>query len=246
MKRLSITPKIRQLTFNRRGGARPGAGRKRKSSEPRVPHTPRERVSRHHPVHVTVRLCDDLPSLRKPALLHVLKSAFSRSNERADVHGLRIVHFAVQSNHLHLLVEVLDESSLSRGMQGLLVRIARNSNRVWRRKGRVFADRYHAHVLQTPLEVRRALVYVLQNARKHGWSFAGIDPYTSGADFAGWKGVVDEDREGPAVLQPQTWLLARGWKRHGLLDAAETPRASGRGRGSAALDLGLLRRAARR
>src|SRR5438046_7061990 len=192
------SPKIRQLTFNRRGGARPGAGRKRTGLAPCVPHRPREHVSRHHPVHVTVRLCDGLPSLRRPALLHLLKTAFSRSNQRAKIHGLRVVHFAVQSNHLHLLVEVLDERSLSRGMQGLLVRIARSSNRMWGRKGRVFADRYHAHVLRTPLEVRRALVYVLQNARKHGWRFAGIDPYTSGADLDEWEHAIDEDREGPA------------------------------------------------
>ena len=243
----SGSPKIRQLTFNRRGGARPGAGRKRHGRQRCVPHTPRERVSRHHPVHVTVRVCDGLPSLRRPALLHVLKSAFSRSNERTESHGLRVVHFAVQSNHLHLLVEVLDERSLSRGMQGLLVRIARNANRVWCRKARVFANRYHAHVLRTPLEVRRALVYVLQNARKHGWRFAGIDPYTSGAELDGWRPAVEQDREGSAVLQPRTWLLSRGWKRHGLLDQAEIPRVTNHRAGaSAALDLDSLRRAARR
>ena len=131
-------------------------------------------------------------------------------------------------------------------MQGLLVRIARNANRIWNRKGRVFADRYHAHVLRTPLEVRRALVYVLQNARKHGWSFAGIDPYTSGADLDGWKHAVDEDREGPAVLPPRRWLLSRGWKRHGLLDEGETPRVGGPRGASATLDPRALRRAARR
>jgi REP element-mobilizing transposase RayT len=245
MKSSSSSPRIRQLTFNRRGGARPGAGRKRHGRQRCVPHTPRERVSRHHPVHVTVRVCDGLPSLRRPALLNVLKTAFSRSNERAEIHGLRVVHFALQSNHLHLIVEVLDQRSLSRGIQGLLVRIARNANRVWCRKGRVFADRYHAHVLRTPLEVRRALVYVLQNAHKHGWRFAGIDPYTSGAELDGWERAVDEDREGSAVLPPRTWLLTRGWKRHGLLDETEIPRACSRERSSTVLDMQALRRAAR-
>src|SRR5437870_54785 len=140
----STTPKLRQLTFNRRGGKRRGAGRKRKSKDPCVPHTARERLSRHHPVHVTVRLREALPSLRQPALLHVLKMAFSRSNELVDDHGLLIAHFAIESNHLHLLVEARDSCSLSRGMQGLLVRIARSLNRAWKRKGTVFADRYHA------------------------------------------------------------------------------------------------------
>jgi hypothetical protein len=37
-----------------------------------------------------------------------------------------------------------------------------------RMEGRVFVDRYHAHALLTPREVRAALVYVLQNWAKHG------------------------------------------------------------------------------
>src|SRR5207247_1292169 len=118
-----------------------------------------------------------------------------RSNDRVDEHGLRIVHFAIQSNHVHLLVEARDARSLSRGMQGLLVRIARNSNRAWKRKGSVFADRYHSRALRTPREVRNALVYVLQNSRKHGCHIAGVDPFTSGRDFDGWKKQPEDDGE---------------------------------------------------
>ena len=32
--------------------------------------------------------------------------------------GMRIVHYSIQGNHLHLLVEVDDRKSLARGMQG--------------------------------------------------------------------------------------------------------------------------------
>jgi len=95
-----------------------------------------------------------------------------------DRFGFRLVHYSVQGNHLHLLVEVQDRRALSRGMKGLGVRIARGLNRVMRRRGAVLDDRYHEHVLRTPTEVRHARHYLLQNARKH-YGLAGLDPCAS-------------------------------------------------------------------
>lgn len=95
----------------------------------------------------------------------VLVEAFREGSERA---GFRLVHHAVQSNHAHLLVEARNRSSLSRGIGGLATRIARRLNRLWGRTGGIFADRYHDRILRTPREVRNALRYVLNNARKHG------------------------------------------------------------------------------
>jgi hypothetical protein len=68
---------------------------------------------------------------------------------------------------LHLLVEASDRRALSRGMQGLSIRVARATNGELGRKGRVFADRYHARALTTPRAVRFALRYVLLNVHKH-------------------------------------------------------------------------------
>jgi len=72
------------------------------------------------------------------------------------------------------------------GMRALLVRIARALNRLWNRSGSIFADRFHERALRTPSEVRNSLVYVLQNARKHGIAAGGPDPYSSGPWFDGW------------------------------------------------------------
>ena len=62
---------------------------------------------------------------------------------------------------------MMNQARLEVGMQGLAIRIARGLNRLWGRKGKVFADRYHDRVLRTPREVRNALAYVLNNARRH-------------------------------------------------------------------------------
>ncbi|MEM7201580.1 MAG: transposase [Planctomycetota bacterium] len=175
------------------------------------------------PVHVTARLADGLPSLRRQRVYGLLRTAFAAaSNER-----FRLVHYSVQSNHLHLLVEARDRQALSRGLQGLFIRVARSVNRLWQRRGRVFADRYHDRVLRTPREVRNALSYVLHNARRHGSPIAwAMDIFASGWWFDGWKARprdwVTAKTECP-VRAPRTWLLSRGWRRHGLIPLAEPP-----------------------
>ena len=151
----------------------------------------------------------------------MLERAFSAGSERF---GFRLVHYSIQTTHLHLIVEARDSRALSRGMQGLLVRAARALNRAWGRKGSVFADRYHARALSSPLEVRRALVYVLQNARHHGLRVAGVDVYSSGPWFDGWtRWAFATARAFPCALA-KSWLLRLGWRRHGLLGVNETPR----------------------
>jgi len=59
------------------------------------------------------------------------------------------------------------ERALAKGMCELGVRVARGLNRVMNRKGAVFDDRYHGHILRTATEVRRARNYLLQNAPEH-------------------------------------------------------------------------------
>ena len=152
----------------------------------------------------------------------VLRGAFSSG---ADRFGFRLVEYSIQSNHLHLLCEARDRRALWRGMQGLSVRIAKRLNKLWERKGSVFADRYHARILRTPREVRVALAYVLCNARRHRVRLAGVDRYSTGPWFEGWRGALGRARGRlvkPALVA-RTWLLAIGWRRHGLVRIDEVP-----------------------
>jgi REP element-mobilizing transposase RayT len=212
----------RQLRFPERGGKRRGAGRKRRGARARVSHKRRPELAKAHPVLVTVRLRDGLPSLRDSATFSLLQQAFEAGRERF---GFRLVHFSVQSNHLHLLSETEDKQALARGMQGLLVRVARALNRQWRRTGAVVSDHYHARALRTPREVRNALVYVLQNARKHGSIAKGLDRFSSAGVFEGWTDLRQEVRSSAVSMlaRARTWLLATGWKRHGLISTTEKP-----------------------
>src|SRR5258707_14053838 len=56
-----------ELPFCSWGGAREGAGRKRKSERPLVPHVARPQHTARFPVLVTSRLLPGLPSLRRSA-----------------------------------------------------------------------------------------------------------------------------------------------------------------------------------
>jgi REP element-mobilizing transposase RayT len=172
-----------------------------------------------------VRLRKGLPTLRESSVRRAIERALAFGNRRA---GFRLVHFSLQSNHIHLLVEAGDRRALSRGMQALLVRVSRALNRHWKRRGPVFWDRFHARPLRTPREVRTALVYVLQNARHHGLKLAGPDPYSSGRWFDGWKRPLDVAIGNPGV-PPRTWLLRTGWRKHGCIGLEESP-AGARGR----------------
>lgn len=221
-------PRVRQLTFPRRGGSRRGAGRKPNGATALVSHVARPELKARYPVLVTMKLVRGLPSLRARGARELVFGAFAASTER---HGMRLVHFSVQTNHLHLVVEARDGVALSRGMQGLSVRIARGLNRLWSRAGRVLADRFHSRILRTPREVRYALGYVLNNARKHGLRVSGIDPCSSGSAFDGWR-----DRRRPAGRSEPTqraitcvarsWLLTIGWRRHGRIGIDDVPGSS--------------------
>jgi hypothetical protein len=170
-------------------------------------------------VHVTLRTREDVPSLRRKTVFPVVAAAI----HLASGEDFRVVHYSVQGDHLHLLVEAADKERLSRGMQGLAIRIARAANRALGRKGAVFADRYHARALRTPREVRNAIIYVLCNRTKHVPRERGIDPCSSGAWFDGWMGGRRAPPPALGTAVPGTWLLAVGWRRYGLVGAEERP-----------------------
>jgi hypothetical protein len=146
--------------------------------------------------------------------------------------AFHLCHYAILNDHLHFVVEGRDRQSLSRGLQGLLVRAAKALNKLWGRTGKVFADRYHDRVLKTPRAVRNAIRYVLQNGRKHaaeGREVAvpsAIDTFTSAPWFDGFREPIVV-RGIEAILRPvtdaRTWMLTIGWRRHGLLSVHELP-----------------------
>jgi REP element-mobilizing transposase RayT len=229
-----------RFTVSRNRGGRP------KGPNPLVRHRSRKPFADTQPCHVTLKVRGGLPSLRQGQVVRELESAFRRGNERKH---FRLVHYSIQADHAHLIVEASDRDALGRGMKSLAARFARAVNRALGRTGRVLADRYHLRVLTCPRQVRNALAYVLLNARRHAAKRIArlercglkveplpnrgtLDGASSARWFPGWRSDVAIDREpprplgqAPAVAEPRTWFLRVGWRRHGLLNPNEIPGA---------------------
>jgi REP element-mobilizing transposase RayT len=216
------------------GGKRTGAGRKADKNV--APHVRRPFHEHRHPVHITVRTLKAVGSLRTwrtaAAIGRAIRSA-SLDGGAAEQRrkSFRVVHFSIQRDHMHLIVEASSKRALSTGMQGLASRLARRINRTRRRRGTVFSERYHARALATPLEVRRAIAYVLTNVVKHPElipdlgtaTVDGIDPCSSARWFDGWERPPPPDPKPAPTAAPATWLLRTGWRRHGLVSRDERP-----------------------
>lgn len=224
-----------ELNFDagRHGGKREGAGRP-EGPNPRLWHRSRDDFSPSHPSLVTLKVSRGIGSLRRWRVVRAIEAAFREACVRP---GVRLVHYSIQRDHAHLLVEADDRHALGRAMKSIAARFAVAINQALGRRGRVLADRYHQSVLRCPRQVRNALAYVLLNARGHAakrrarLAFANVlDAASSARWFDGWRPDVPLDRSAPGLLAnapavafPTVWLLTRGWRRHGLIDPNEVP-----------------------
>jgi REP element-mobilizing transposase RayT len=224
---------VRQLRERAAGKKRkPGPGRPKKPGS--ISHRARPALARDSALHVTLKLKPGLPRLRGRKPFNAIAAAFRKY---AEGNGFRLVHFSVQHDHLHLMVEADGKAMLSRGMQRLVISISRRLNLLWgegkRWLGRLFRERYHAHRLKTPTEVRHAWIYLMHNAVKHNEISSGVcNPYSSAAYFDGYaspprmKGAPLTD---PSILpKAASWLLTIGWRKRGLIRPDETPKSAPR------------------
>jgi putative transposase len=203
-------------------------------------HDTRAKVDPRYPLQVTIRAVLGLPSLRSARVF----GALQRTIARASVDRFRVIHFSIQQDHGHFIVEG-DEARRARGgMHGLAIRLALAVNRaLGRRKGKVVGDRYHVRPLTTPRQMRTSMVYVLLNFRKHLNAPPLVDPRSSGPHFSGWRRSARLDSAdvasraaaatggptgtavgGAATAEPTTWMATIGWRRAGgLLRVEERP-----------------------
>jgi REP element-mobilizing transposase RayT len=229
---------VQQRLF-RRGGKQPGAGRPPRGPRSSERHKVRPKLRASHPVHVVIRAARDLGSLRRRDMFRAIREATIVVAARDD---FRIVHLSIQGTHVHMLVEADDRLALARGMQGFQISAAKHINRmaskrrIVRRKGRVFVDRYHATIVDSPRQARHALAYVLNNWRRHREDRAPfarrwlVDPFSSAVSFGGWNELAGAmwmwqppTYQPLIVWLPRTWLLREGWRRAGSICARDVP-----------------------
>ena len=203
-----------------------------------MPHETRAVHDEKHPVHVTIRRVALGPSFRTQLVCGAIRKVIAAAKSK----GVRVVHYSVQENHIHLMAEAKSAADLSSQMRTLFSRIAFAVNEVAKRRGRLFRDRHHRHALKTPREVRNALVYILFNDRKHSaqsTANASTAPTVDRCSSVYWMHDWAPSDKPPAggilpladapTSRPQTWLARWGWHRGApsrLLRFSETPRTS--------------------
>ncbi len=223
----------RQLTFDqcdtgrRHGGKRKGAGRKSQRRDGRScdPKRRRDRFCGRRAMHVTLRVQRGVASLRNGQLIHRIRAGFlAIKQSRKD---FAVIHYSIQSNHIHLIVEANDNEALGRGMKAVGIRIAKAVNKVFERTGKVLETGYHAQSLRKDRQIHNALRYVLLNTRKHtgGRGLPQIDPFSSMRWYEGFSGPelpADRDCE-PEVSTPCIRALERTWQYLGRIHPSEIP-----------------------
>jgi REP element-mobilizing transposase RayT len=83
--------------------------------------------------------------------------------------GVTMSAGAALSTHIHLIVQASRQATdIPRAIQFVASKLARGINRIARRRGAVFADRYFSRPLRTVSELVRAMKYVGENPVKAG------------------------------------------------------------------------------
>jgi REP element-mobilizing transposase RayT len=157
-------------------------------------------------VHVTVRVRNDVWNLRSSRCYRRISACLEKTVGRF---GLRVIEYTVLGNHVHFIVEADTTEALSRGMQGLAIRLAKSLNALMDRSGPLFADHYDGRLLTTPTELVRAIAYVLRN-QEHHFGMRGRDPFSSDA-------LAPAQRQARLAV-PISWLLTAGWRRASAID----------------------------
>jgi hypothetical protein len=194
--------------FRTHGGTRLGAGRPQGT---RMSHDRRPTIDKYCPQHITLRAVQGAPNLRAFVPARVIGTVFKRI--AADPRYVRVTHFSIQRNHIHMIVESPEgKVGLARGLQRVSAWIARAVNRRLGRKGRLFDDRYHALELTTPRQVKNAIIYVLHNHKHHGHTTT-----TDDRSSAPWFEFSDRPAvrsDAAPVNRASLWLLTIGLRRH--------------------------------
>ncbi len=180
---------------------------------------------------MTLRAKHGIPSFRAQRVQALFAGVIRDQRRRYYEAHFRVIHWSIQSNHLHLVIEADTEHAdgylpLRSGVSGLAIAFARRLNLMLGRKGPVWADRYHRHDLKSPTEARSAFGYVFRNHRKHGACPrpGTLDRFSSACVFHGWDGPhfvpPDDERSLWPACAPQTWLARHGVILHGPLSLA--------------------------
>lgn len=159
----------KKTLFNIKGAGRPAI------HDRGIRHIARDEIKRSTPLHLTIKINREKAGLKNKSVLKTLHDSI----KKARLIGLRIIHYTLEYDHVHLLVEADNNEILGRGMQSFGISFSKGINKIKKLKGQVFKTRYHFRKLKTPKEIKNAINYILGNALKHKKACSIVNPYNS-------------------------------------------------------------------
>jgi hypothetical protein len=93
--------------------------------------------------------------------------------------GLRVIHFTLEYDHVHLLIEAENNLILGKGMQAFGVTFSKALNRMRKIKGTVYKHRYHFRKIVGARQLKNVLNYIFNNGLKHQTAKSLINPFNS-------------------------------------------------------------------
>jgi REP element-mobilizing transposase RayT len=163
-----------------------------------IRHRKREEISRPRPLHLTIKL--NRADIQNKTVLKILRNAI----QRARLRGLKIIHYSLEHDHVHLFAEGESNLILSKGMQGLGVSLSKRINNALKIKGQRYKTRYHLRVLKSATEVKNVINYILKNGIKHKRCKTVINAFNSAIVLHEWRivGIKMKRAEIENALRP--------------------------------------------
>lgn len=125
--------------------------------------------------HITIKVRDNKADIKNKRILQSLHHAI----KRARLQGVRVLHFTLEYNHVHLVIESSNHKELHKGMQAFGISLAKKINKLKNLKGTVYKNRYHQKLLKSRSEFKNAVQYVFGNGVKHKRASSKLDPFNS-------------------------------------------------------------------
>ncbi len=159
-----------QLTLiNRKGAGRPAL------HDPGIRHTNRPHIKKPASLHLTIKVKKKKAEIKNKSVLKILKRAILNARKQ----GLRVIHFSLEYDHVHLLIEADNNLILGKGMQAFGVTLSKAINRLKKLKGGVYKHRYHFRQISSTRELKIVMNYIFTNGLKHGTAKSILNPFNS-------------------------------------------------------------------
>lgn len=140
-----------------------------------IRHLARPHLKKPSSLHLTIKIKKIKADIKNKSILSILKRAILNARKK----GLRVLHYSLEYDHVHLLIEAENNTILGKGMQAFGVTLSKAINRVRKLKGGVYKHRYHFRQISSARELKNVMNYIFSNGMKHKTAMSIVSPFNS-------------------------------------------------------------------